>query len=160
VTERKPRKARGLTTQDMQAAAEGVGPAEGEIVDDGREVEFKGRTFRMADSIGLMPLLKFAHASSQGLDSNDMQGLSALYAMIRDCIAEDDFGAFERHAMDTKAEGDDIMAMVQRCVQVISARPTSPPGDSSAGRPSISPNSKASSLTAGMVSPDELGRST
>lgn len=130
MTERSPRKrARALTTQDVQAAVEGVGPAVGEIVGDARKVEFKGRAFRMAESIGLMPLLKFAHAQAQGIDANDMEGLVALYAVIRDCIDETEFAAFERHAMDTKAEGDELMALVQQCVSAISARPTLPPGD-------------------------------
>lgn len=156
----RPTKARRLTTQDAQARAEGVGPAEGEIVGDGRKVEFMGREFRMAASIGLMPLLKFAHASAQGLDSSDMAGLAALYAMIRDCVDESEWAAFERHAMDTKAEADDLMSLVQRCIEKITARPTTPPGDSSAGRPKTLVNSKEPSLIEGMVSPADLGRST
>lgn len=161
MTDPKPRKkARTLTTHDVQAAVEGVAPAVGEVVGDGRKVEFKGRAFRMADSIGLMPLLKFAHAQAQGIDANDMEGLVALYAVIRDCIDESEFAAFERHCMDTKAEGDELMALVQECVAAIAARPTTPPGDSSAGRQPTSENSKVRSLTAGMVSPDELARST
>lgn len=136
----------------------------------------------MSDSIGMMPLLQFAHASSKGLDSADMEGLAALYAMIRDCIDQtrpqkdvdgelvddgpSEWDRFQRHAVDTKAEADDLMAVVQKCIEVISARPTRPPGDSSAGRPTTSANSKALSSTAatrrpeleGMVSVADLGR--
>lgn len=137
---------RKATTHDVQAAVEGVA---GEVVGDGRKVEFMGREFRMAASIGLMPLLKFAHASSKGLDSTDMEGLAALYSMIKDCIDDSEWAAFERHAMDTKAEADDLMGLVQRCIETITARPTVPPGDSSDGRPNTSRNSKGNSSTAG-----------
>jgi len=148
------KKATRTTTQTVQAAVEGV-----EIVDR-RKVEFMGSTFRMADSIGLMPLLKFAHASSRGLDSTDMAGLAALYSMIQDCIAADEWPRFEQHAIDTKAEADDLMTLVRKVIETLSARPTLPPGDSSAGRPTTSENSKDSSsspATDGMVSPADLG---
>lgn len=141
------------TTHDVQAAVEGVVEA-GEIVGDGRKVEFMGREFRMAASIGLMPLLKFAHASSKGLDSTDMEGLAALYSMIKDCIDDSEWAAFERHAMDTKAEADDLMGLVQKCIEAITARPTVPPGDSSAGRPGTLRNSRANSSTAGTGRPE------
>lgn len=154
MAERKPAR-RKASTQTVQAAVEGV-----EVIDS-RKVEFMGSAFRMADSIGLMPLLKFAHASAQGLDSNDMEGLAALYEMIHDCIHADEWKRFERHAIETKAEAEDLMSLVQKVIEAISARPSLPPGDSSAGRRTTSANSKASSSSPvmdGMVSPADLGR--
>ena len=134
MAERRPGRPRKATTHSVQAAVEGVPlPAEGEIVGDGRKVEFLGATFRMADRIGLMPLLRFAHASSKGLDSTDMEGLVALYDMIHDCIDVEEWDRFQRHAIDTKAEADDLMAMVQKVIETLTARPTTRPGDSSAG---------------------------
>lgn len=154
---RAPRKA---TTQAVQAAVEGV-----EVVDDPRKVEFLGQYFLMAEKIGLMPLLKFAHASSRGLDSGDMEGLAAMYAMIYDCIDQtvpterridptdgvekdmpvgsSEYQRFERHALEQKADADDLMKLVQTVIERLSARPSRPPGDSPAGRLPTSQNSKA-----------------
>lgn len=168
------RRRKTATTQAVQAAVEGV------LVDDPRKVEFKSQTFLMAETIGLMPLLKFAHASSRGIDSNDIEGLVALYEMIRDCIDQErpkvkqtdeatgetktvelpsEWERFQQHAIDTKAEAEDLMSLVQVVISRIAARPTQPPGDSSAGRPAISASSKASSssqVLEGMVSPEDL----
>lgn len=164
MTERRPpRKATvrrtGPSTHDVQAAVEGV------VVPSEGKVEFMGSYFGMAQTVGLMPLLQFANAAKQGLDSGDMESLAALYAVIRDCIDNDrpqkevdgelvddgpsEWDRFQRHAIDHKAGGEELMAAVQKCITAIAARPTTPPGGSSAGRRSTSPNSKVSSLTAG-----------
>jgi hypothetical protein len=46
------------------------------VDDDPNRIEFLGEKFRLAESIGLMPMLAFANASKAGLDSDDMAGLS------------------------------------------------------------------------------------
>ena len=156
------------STHDLQAAVEGV-----PVAPDGK-VEFMGGYFGMAQSIGLMPLLQFAHAAKQGLDSGDMEGMAALYAVIRDCIDNErpqkevdgelvddglsEWDRFQRHTIDHKAGGEELMAVVQKCIEAISARPTRPPGDSSAGRQTTLPSLRDPSLTEGMVSPADLGR--
>ncbi len=150
----------GPTVGEVQAAVEGV------VLTDGK-VEFMGQMFTMSDKIGLMPLMKFAHSASKGIDSTDMEGLAALYSMVKDCIDDSDPDAngnsaewrrFERHAIEQKAEADDLMKCVQKVIEVLAARPTRQPGDSSAGRPSISQSSKVDSLTEGMVSVTEIDR--
>ena len=56
----------------------------GEIVTSDRTVEFMGRNFRIAEKVGLMPMLKFsAHAD---LRTTDPGAMAAMYEMIRDCI--------------------------------------------------------------------------
>lgn len=156
----RPRKV--ATTQVVQAAVEGV-----DYPDDPSKVEFKGEYFAMAESIGLMPLLRFAHASSQGLDSDDLEGLAAMYELISDCIdqtvptemrvdpsdgvkkempaGQSEWQRFVRHSVKTKADADDLMKLVQRVIERLAARPTKRPGDSSAGPQTTSVNSKDSS---------------
>lgn len=129
------------STHGVQAAAEGVAGT----VEEGDRVEFMGQWFRMADSIGLMPLLAFANSAKKGAQSEDMDGLAAMYALIRDCIHDEDWPRFERVAMDTKAEGDDIFEVVGRVMEKLSARPRERRGNSSAGRLPTSENSKAAS---------------
>lgn len=153
-----------VTTGDMQAVVEGVAQ-----LDDTNSLEFMGKRFRLAESIGLMALLKFAHSAKAGLSSDDMEGLSAMYLLIRSCLDRsqtqarnpqngepmfDPSGApiwdgpsqwdlFEQHAIDVNADGDDLSDLINRAIQVISARPPKPRGDSSASSARTSANGKA-----------------
>jgi hypothetical protein len=141
--------------QARAAAAEGADVAEGVVTSSGK-VELIGRQFRIAEKIGLMPLLKFASASD--MSTEDPRALSAVYSMLRDCIYEGrpgcgncadckasretscksydkgDWGEFEQHAIDTKADAEELLAVVSQVLEVVSGRPTEPPRGSSAGR--------------------------
>jgi hypothetical protein len=134
----------GPVTQTVQAAAEGV-VAEPEEYDT---VVFYGEKFRLAEKVSLMPMLAFANASKKGLDSDDMEGLAAMYALIRSVIHRpvllDEHGArvvdengravrdetewnrFESLAIDENADGDDIMGVVNQAMEIMSARPRKP----------------------------------
>lgn len=68
-------------TQAVQGEVEGA-PA----LDDTNSIEFLGERFRLAPNVGLMPLMRFANASKKGLDSDDFEGMAAMYAMIRGII--------------------------------------------------------------------------
>lgn len=74
--------------QGIAAGVEPPAPAEievaGKVVTTARTVELKGRRFRIADKIGLMPLLKFSAFSD--VNVQDSRALGAMYAMLRDCI--------------------------------------------------------------------------
>lgn len=154
-----------ITPDRVQAAVEGV-------PDRSRMVELKGAWFRIADKVGLMPLIRFAHAAGEDLSTADMEGLAALYDMLRDSIHEGtpctcgagdepggehldgctfdagDWKKFERHATRTKAEADDLLPVIQQVIEKVSARPTQPPGGSSSGRPPTSGSLTASSFSA------------
>lgn len=130
---------RRVSTQQVQSVTEGV-----EIVGDGRKVTFMGQEFRMAEKVGLMPLLHLAVVGKSGTDAADMEGLAALYEMIRDCIDESEWGRFQKHAIDTKADSDDIMKVVGDVIAAVTARKSNPPGNSLAGRQQTSLSSKAS----------------
>jgi hypothetical protein len=164
-------------TQQVQAATEYAGQGEviggdtyipfGPVIQieqqEGRDVdpgypytwtdEGPRRTFRIAGSVGLMPLLRFAHAAKAGLDTDDMEGMAALYDMISDCVHPDDWRAFQDYATVTKAEDDDLMAFVSKAMEVISARPRKRRGSSSGTSPRTLPRSKDSSSAQGSVIP-------
>ena len=97
------------------------------------ELTFSGETFRLADKVGLMPLMRFAHVSRRGVDSNDMEGLAAIYDLLKQCLADEEWDRFEDHATDVRADGDDLLAVVSQAIEAIAARPTSEPSDSSDG---------------------------
>jgi hypothetical protein len=140
-----------VTTADVQDDVEGV------PLDDTNSLEFKGRRFRLAQSIGLMPLLKFAYNAKQGLTSDDMEGLAAMYLLIRSCIdrsrpneeTPSEWELFEQYAIDTDADGEDLSGMINRAVQVISSRPPKRRGDSSPSSAPTSGSGKASSSSPG-----------
>jgi hypothetical protein len=159
------------------------------VVPDEGKVEFLGRTFRVAEDVGLMPLLKFAHAADGGLGSEDLAGMSAMYAMIRDCIHPGspctcgapvpdgqtirealhrsgcgydpgDWAEFERHAIDQRADGDELFELVGDVIEMVTARPTKRRSGSSRAARSGSPRSKGSSpaQAAGLVPVGDLLR--
>jgi hypothetical protein len=148
----------------IQGAVAGVEPppaaeieVAGKVVTSARTVELIGRRFRIADKIGLMPLLKFSAFAD--VNVQDPRALGALYAMLRDCIhpgspgcgeCEDckagsaqacpdfdpgDWRAFEDHACEAKADADDLMDVVTKVIEMVAGRPTEPPSRSSPGRP-------------------------
>ena len=141
----------------VQAKAEGVPLAE--------TVEFFGKPYRVAPKVGLMPMLKFAHAANKGTESGDMEGMAAMYDMLRACIYKDDWEAFETAAIDHSADDTDLLDMVTRVTEIVSARPTRAPSAStpSARRRSGNSKGRSSSLrvpaeAADLVSVEELTR--
>lgn len=53
-------------------------------VENIRSVELKGKSFRIADQIGAMPLLRFSTFANMSVQ--DPRALSAMYTLLRDCI--------------------------------------------------------------------------
>lgn len=159
------------TTHDVQAQAEGV-----VMDDDPNRIEFLGEKFGLAEAIGLMPMMAFANASKQGADSDDMAGLAAMYALIRDVIDQrrppkldpdtglqsidangdpewdgpSEWMRFEQHAIAEQADGEELMEFVGRAMAVVAARPRKRRERSSASSPRILESSKASSPLPGM----------
>jgi hypothetical protein len=112
------------------------------------------RAFRIAPSIGLMPLLRFAHAAKAGLDTDDLEGMAALYDMIADCVHPDDWAAFMAYATETKAEDEELMEFVSSAMEIIAARPRKPRGSSSATSRTTLPKSRGVSSRQATVIPD------
>lgn len=129
-------------THEVQAAAEGVTEADYDMV------EFFGQKFRLAERVGIMPMLAFGNASKNGLDTDDMDGLAAMYRLIRSVIHrpalfdehghrvvdengktlrdESEWLRFEQVAEDELAEGEDVMGFVNQAMELMSARPRKP----------------------------------
>jgi hypothetical protein len=56
--------------------------------------------------VSLLALMKFATIAKSGKTSDDMEGLAALYTLLRTCIADDAWDAFEDHANAVGADGE------------------------------------------------------
>jgi hypothetical protein len=150
------------TSHSVQAAAEGV------VHDDGDYVAFLGEKFRLAERVSMMPMLAYANASNQGLDSDDMKGLAAMYSLIRSVVHrpplidehgnrrtdpetgerlydESEWQRFSRLAEDELADGEDLMGFVGDAMELLSARPRKRREVSSDGSPLTSEKSKPAS---------------
>lgn len=166
----------------LQAQAEGVDlvkSADGKTLS--RRIPFKGDEFAIADSVGLMPLMEFAHHANSGLDTSDMGALAAIYEMLQDCIRNDadptrpenlnsdgslkpnaqtEWDRFRAHAKKTKADAEELMSAVQETVELLTARPTSPESDSfkPSRLTSVSLTDTSSGQRDGLVPVGELGK--
>ena len=140
----------------------------GEIISPTRVITLAGEDFRVAEKVGLMPLLKFSYAAN--LRTDDEKAYAAMYEILRDVILEaeepcgkcagckaatepsarecqvadeGDWERFQKHAVDSKADADELLDVVGQAIKVISARPTESPSGSSNGRRSTSRKSTA-----------------
>lgn len=110
-----------------------------------RTIEYAGERFALADRIGLMPLMRFAHLARTGVDSDDMEGLDAMYALLRQCFTDEAWTKFEDAATRQRADGEELMGVVKQAIEAIAARPTGRPSDSSDGPESTSESSAGDS---------------
>ncbi len=136
----------------------------GEVISPARIITLAGEDFRVAEKVGLMPLLKFSHAAN--LRTDDDRAYAAMYEILRDVILEaeepcgtcpgckqaapdftardcafadeGDWDKFQDHAVQCKADADELLDVVAQAIKLISARPTESPPSSSAGRQSTS----------------------
>ena len=111
---------------EAQAIVEGV-PSD-------RKVEFMGATYRLSDKVGILPLLKFQRFAGV----NDARAMAAMYSILQDTIHPDEWQRFEDDAIAKKADGEDLLRVVDAMVEILTARPTTPPSGSSPGRRQIS----------------------
>lgn len=125
-----------LSEASQEALSENV--VEGEVISpDGTRsqkydfAELNGEKFRVADEMGVMPMLKWAAFSD--MSTEDPGALAAIYAMLMDVIHEDDWTRFERHAIKTKADAEELMNVISAGMEIITARPTKQPDGTATG---------------------------
>jgi hypothetical protein len=80
-------------------------------------VTFMGSKYRVADKVGIWPLMQFARAAEAGVSLRDAKGLAALHAMLEDVIHPDDWGQFQDDMIAKKAV--DLQAMLDVSGQVV-----------------------------------------
>jgi hypothetical protein len=119
-------------------------PAEA-VVDDRSTITLEGKDFPVADKVSLMALMRFAYVASNGVTTNDMAGLAALYEYLRSVIADDAWDAFQSHASAKRVDGDVLFAVAQEAIKLTSERPTKRPSDSSDGPSATEPSSSDTS---------------
>lgn len=105
--------------------------------DDGLDrIEFLGRRFLLAPKIGAMPILRFGHLAKNGASVDDLEAFGVVYDVIFEAIDDSERDAFAQYATEQHADMDDLLMLVHKSIEVMGARPTRRPSDSSDG-PSI-----------------------
>jgi hypothetical protein len=127
-------------------------------------VELRGRRFAVRpQGVSLLGLMKFAVIAKTGIRDDDAEGLAAVYELLRTCIAEDEWPAFEQHANKVGADGTDLQQVIAQAVNASQAlraggaRPTQPSSGSPAGPPTTAPSSAAGSSSPAPSDPIRMG---
>jgi hypothetical protein len=121
-------------------------------------VEFSGESFAIADKIGLMPLMRFAKTAKAGADSEDLEGLVAMYDLLEQVIDPADWDRFVNVASRDRVDGETLMSVVGKAIKAMTGRPTQRSSDSSDGPTSIPGNSAGDSSSQVVARLEEQGR--
>lgn len=83
-------------------------------------VTFMGVKYRIADKVGVWPLMQFARAAEAGLSAQDSRGLSALHAFLQDVIHPDDWGQFQEDMITKKVNDiEPLMEMARQAIELM-----------------------------------------
>lgn len=122
------------------------------------DIEFAGQRFAVAESMGLMPLMRLAKLASGGADADEMASLAALYDVLEQCIAASDWQSFQDAATRSRADGEALQRAIGAAMHVMQERPTSRSSDSSGGPSSTRPSSAGDSSSQVMSRLEQQGR--
>lgn len=87
------------------------------------KIKVLGKEYRIADKVGIWPLMQFARAAESGASLRDMRGLAAAHAMMEDAIHPDDWGEFQDDMITKKVTSlDPLMQAVNQTVDLIRER--------------------------------------
>jgi hypothetical protein len=86
-----------------------------------RTVEFLGQHFRISSRVGMMPVMDLAAAAASDSDTSDMDALAAVWHLLRDCIAEDEWHRFRAHAIAVKADVTELLPVTKRVAEMLAA---------------------------------------
>lgn len=97
-------------------------------------VQALGAKFKVAEKVGLAPLMRFAKVAQVGTDSMSLEGLAAMYDLLGNCFLDTaEFERFLNLATEQRAGSDELFDVVKTMIEAISARPTGQPTASSDG---------------------------
>jgi hypothetical protein len=121
-------------------------------------IEFHGKRFAVREHVSLLPMMKFATIAKRQAQQQrtrpdpaeqgrqEMEALAALYELLQQCIAPEEFDAFYEHALAVGAEQTDLMGVVRDSVAASAAgRPTRRSSPSPGGPSTTAPSSAAGS---------------
>lgn len=126
-----------------QAAAEGAADADGTI-------EFRGKTYKISESVSLFALMRFARAAESGINVMDFRALAALHAFLQDCFSPEDWGRFQEDMIESREDNvNDLLDVATKVIEKLTSRPTVPPSASSSEQSGSSDGSTDGSSSTG-----------
>lgn len=97
------------------------------------DVVFCGESFALAEQVSALAMMEFAHAVSSGADTDTLEGMSAMYAVLQQMLADGEWPRFKKAANTHRASDDALLEFIGEAMAAITARPTERPSDSSDG---------------------------
>lgn len=89
------------------------------------------REFRLAENVGIMPLMEWAAASDRDVASAD--GLRAVFYVLEDAVHEDDWAEFRKFAREEKVSASELLDFANAALEALAGRPTEDASGSSDG---------------------------
>lgn len=108
-------------------------------------VDFKGLKVELSDYVSPLAMMKFASAAEGGGSTDNIEGMAALYEVLQELVADDQWRAFSKHVTKVRADGDALLDFVGKAMVALLDRPTEQPSDSSDGLQTIEPSSTGDS---------------
>lgn len=104
-------------------------------------ITFCGEQFELVEVMGAMAWMEYADAARRGVDSDSMEGLALIFDLLKAAIVDEQWEHFRQVARDNRVDNAGIWAAMKDVLEVVAARPTSRPSDSSDGPVSTEPRS-------------------
>lgn len=113
------------------------------------QFKLQGHTFTIAPEINIIALGRFARAARAGANTDDMEGLASLIDTVASVVIPEDENRFLDVASKHRVDADLLLKIVAAVMEAQSGTPIEPSSDSSGGRSTTGPNSRALSSSEG-----------
>lgn len=100
-----------------------------EVADGVLRVPLAGKSFRLNETIGIMPLMEWA-AALDVVDVKSVPQLASFYRLLKSLVHDEDWDAFREHATVSKCSDQDLLDYYSAAIEAMSARPTQAPAAS------------------------------
>ena len=111
--------------------------------DGAKYVEFDKVEYKLADEVGIIPLMRWAAAAD--LSTDDSGAMGAMWAILQDMVDAKEFPAWVKHATRLKSDAEEVLDFVNVCMEAITGNPTERPASSSGTQQSTSGESTETS---------------
>jgi hypothetical protein len=86
------------------------------------ETETRWQEFRLAEDVGIMPLMEWAAASDRDVASAD--GLRAVFYVLQDAVHEEDWAEFRKFTREHKIDAITLLEFANAALEALAGRPT------------------------------------
>lgn len=91
-------------------------------------IKLRDKEFRLAEDVGLMPLMEWAAAADVDVASAD--GLRAVFYVLKDAVHPDEWAEFRKYSRDEKVQAEELLDFANAALEALAGRPTEEPSGS------------------------------